>query len=453
MAIGFFAFQLYQSNEELTAKNEEIQSALDGLSQEMDLDTTAQGKPASLAVQIEKSSTIIRTANQQVEEFQQFEKILQNQQTISDQELLKLVEKHLTQLKQASNSNPQTASPVRIQIPRKPAPVFTFDGPAITPPPSTRLRPVSIPASDVVVAGLPFYAQLEMVANANKNIQFEASDGQIEQAEDGTYLLSVPATGQVIPKGKSQGTQRFSFTSLINRNRGKTDSITIEEEYAVQKPEIIVRSAAIQILYRNCGNEVEIDVPSLGQYYQPLITAQGASVIQSKKEQTKFRIVPTTKQCVLSVKNNVNGNKMEIGTIQYKVIEPPRPQIQMAVNGRVYNGRSLVPKTSRVAVRLIPDPDFKNALPEDAKYGVRSIDVLAQLSLGPPTKVNSVRGSNRVDERPIGVSLGIKVRQSARPGTKVYIRLNDIYRINALGKQIPEKRFKEMERTKSLIVK
>ena len=112
----------------------------------------------------------------------------------------------------------------------------------------------------------------------------------------------------------------------------------------------------------------------------------------------------------------------------------------------------MVPKTSRVAVRLEPDADFRAALPNDAKYGIGGIEVLAQLSLGPPTKVNSIRGSSNAVTKPISVSLGNKVRQ-ASPGTKVYVRLNDIYRVNFKGQKIVDKRFNEIERTLSLVVK
>ena len=57
----------------------------------------------------------------------------------------------------------------------------------------------------------------------------------------------------------------------------------------------------------------------------------------------------------------------------------------MAVNGKVTSGSTPVSKNSKVQIRLEPDADFKSALPADANYGITSIDVLAQLSLGPPT--------------------------------------------------------------------
>ncbi len=123
----------------------------------------------------------------------------------------------------------------------------------------------------------------------------------------------------------------------------------------------------------------------------------------------------------------------------------------MSFNGKRTSGATPVSKYSRVQIKVVPDPEFKAALPDDAKYGVTSVDVLAGLSLGPPTKVNAVKGG-LCHSKPINVSLGAKVR-SAPPNTKVYIRINEIYRKNFQNKNLPDKRFSEAERMLSIVVK
>ena len=102
-------------------------------------------------------------------------------------------------------------------------------------------------------------------------------------------------------------------------------------------------------------------------------------------------------------------------------------------------------------VQVLADEEFKSALPNDARYGITSIDVLAQLSLGPPNRVNSVQGNSNA-QAGIAVTLGTEVRQ-APSGTKVYVRMNEIYRRNFQNKNIPDKRFSEVERTLSLVTK
>ncbi|MEZ4825996.1 MAG: GldM family protein [Bacteroidia bacterium] len=161
-------------------------------------------------------------------------------------------------------------------------------------------------------------------------------------------------------------------------------------------------------------------------------------------------MVPSGNACKVTVNSVTGGKTIKIGDVDYKVINPPKPGINMAINGRTYNGAEMVPKTSRVAVRIEPDDDFASALPEDARYGITSIDVLAQLSLGPPTQVNQVNCAGQDATKAIEVPLGTRVRE-ARPGTKVYVRINEIYRVNFEKKRVPEK-FNEIQRTLSLVV-
>ncbi|MEL6697422.1 MAG: hypothetical protein AAFU33_15610 [Bacteroidota bacterium] len=309
------------------------------------------------------------------------------------------------------------------------------------------------PFSTVVPAGLQFKTRLFVTMASQQVIpQYSSGSGSIEK--DGvTGILTMNASGSVIPKGRNEGKQSYSATVRVPKANGGFELKKVEGEFTVRKPEIVITSAAVQTLYRACANEVNIDVPALGDFYNPVIRASNGTAENIKGKGKKvWRIVPTGRKSVVSVSSNTNGQTVKIGDVNYRVIEPPKPSVNMAVNGKIYNGASMVPKTSRVAVRIEPDADFKAALPKDARYGIRSIDVLAQLSLGPPAKVNAIRGSKNAVDKPIAVSLGTQVRQS-RPGTKVYVRLNDIYRTNYKGQQIVDKRFTEVERTLSLVVK
>jgi hypothetical protein len=87
-----------------------------------------------------------------------------------------------------------------------------------------------------------------------------------------------------------------------------------------------------------------------------------------------------------------NGQTTFIGDVDYKVIEPPKPTVEMLVNNRKYNGASPVPKASRILLQVEADKEFKESLPNDAKYGVTNVKILAQLSLGPPTTVGNASG-------------------------------------------------------------
>ncbi len=316
-----------------------------------------------------------------------------------------------------------------------------------------KVVPIDAPTSAIVPAGLQYTTNLYVAMSSSAiKPKFSSSNGSIKMSEDGnSATLTIPASGSVIPKNGKEGVQKYTASIQVPKATGGFDILPVEGQFVVRKPEIVVTSAAIQVLYLQCGNDVNIDVPALGDQYKPVITASSAQVIPSKSVAKKFRIVPSAKTCRVTVNSNTNGQKIKIGDVDYKVIRPPKPTIDMAVNGKPTSGATPVPKTSRVQVRLVPDADFRSNLPEDARYMISSIDVLAQLSLGPPTKVNSVSANGKDATKAISVSLGTQVRQ-ARPGTKVYIRINNIYRINFANKRVEEK-FTEVERMLSIVVR
>jgi len=310
---------------------------------------------------------------------------------------------------------------------------------------------INAPVSTIVPAGLQFQTKL-YVAMSSSQIQpkFSSSSGSIKVEEDGGALLTIGARGGSIPKGRNEGKQSYSYTVQVPKATGGFETINKTAEFVVRKPEVVITSAAIQILYSQCGNDVNIDVPALGDQYNPSVGIDKGSVIPNKNSKKKFRIVPTGRTARVAVSSVTNGQKLLIGNVDYKVIRPPKPGIDMRVNGKQVNGP--VPKTSRIQVRLQADQDFASALPADARYGIGSVEVKAQLSLGPPTTVNRVNTAGKDALKPINITMGTQVRQ-ARAGTAVYIILNDIYRTNFQNKRIVDKRFSEVERTLQVVVK
>ncbi len=310
------------------------------------------------------------------------------------------------------------------------------------------------PEANIVPAGLQFKARLFAVLSSESIApSFSSGSGSItpEEGNKSVGVLTVGASGNVIPNGKNEGTQSYSATIRVPKATGGFEDLSVEGQFTVRKPEIVVTSAAIQILYANCGNDVNIDVPALGDNYNPRVSATNAEVITNQQSKIKFRIVPKARTCKVSVSSNTNGQNIKIGDLDYKVIQPPKPSIDIRVNGQRVTGAP-VPKTSSVQVRLVPDEDFKSSLPADARYTISTIEVKAQLSLGPPQKVNEVNVGGADATRPIAVALGTRVRQ-ARPGTTVYIVVNDIYRVNFANQRIKDTRFSEIEKTISLVVR
>ena len=305
---------------------------------------------------------------------------------------------------------------------------------------------VSVPASNRVLAGLQFEAELyPVLTSSSHQIIYSSPNGAIATNDEGRTTLTIPASGNVIPQGKNEGKQSYMANLQIRKANGGIQNLEVNGEFTVAKPSIEMNLVASNTMYRNCGNDFLIKVPGLGDLYNPRISASSAQVIPSKKTREKFRIVPTGRDTRVTVNSITNGHSIKIGDVDYKVINPPKPSISMAVNGKPYNGLIPVSANSQIEVRVEPDPDFSANYPNDAMYGITSIDVLAQLSLGPPTVVNQVNTAGRDATEPIAIPLGTRVRQ-AKKGTTIMIRLNEVYRVNFLKKRIPDKRFSDLEK-------
>ncbi len=111
----------------------------------------------------------------------------------------------------------------------------------------------------------------------------------------------------------------------VPKATGGFEDLPVEGAFTVRKPVISITSAAVQNLYRSCANDVNIDVPALGDFYNPKVSASSSQVIPSKKNKTTYRIIPTGKQCIVGVSNIMNGKTTKIGDVKYKVINPPKP--------------------------------------------------------------------------------------------------------------------------------
>ena len=304
---------------------------------------------------------------------------------------------------------------------------------------------INSPVSTIVPAGLPFETRLAAaISSSTINPTYVSSSGNIENQEDGTAILKITASGASIPKGKTEGTQSYTATVRVPKVDGTFETIEVSESFTVRKPSVEITSATVQNLYQACANDVNIRVPALGDYYNPKVTASSAQVVASQKSKEQFRIIPTGKKCVVSVSNVLNGKTTKVGDVPYNVIKPPKPSVAVGANGKQLQGTTPIRKGSKIQVRLVPDTDFKAALPNDARYQVNQILVKANLSLGPPVTVNKINSAGRDATRPINVGLGSR-GNSAPKGTVFYVELDEIIRVNFQGKKIPDKRFLKSE--------
>lgn len=297
--------------------------------------------------------------------------------------------------------------------------------------------PISAPTARIVPAGLNFQTQL-FIGMSSRTIkpEFQSSQGRITLENQGnTATLQIAANPSVIPQGAKEGRQRYQATILVPKATGGFEELTVQDEFIVRKPEVVVSSASVQILYRNCGNQLKIDVPALGTDYRPTITARGGSVKSVPNKLKEFMIIPTQTRCQLNVSSQTQGQTLKLDQLNYKVIAPPKPEILVKVNGRIYSGGRPIPRASSLQFLVKPDADFKANLPRDARYRVGSIEIFLDDGIGVPRKVSTINTRGKNPESGINVYIPTAVRQAGR-GAKFFAKLNDIQRINFDGEAV-----------------
>lgn len=311
------------------------------------------------------------------------------------------------------------------------------------------------PMSTVVTAGMEYETRLFAVLTSSQlKPRFSASTGALTtDPSGGSARLVIPANASAIPKGQNQGTVTYSASIQVPKATGGVENVSIQGKFTVRKPEIVITSAAVQNLYRACGNPVNIDVPALGDLYNPAVAASGAEVKGSAESKKKWLIVPGGDRCAINVKSNTNGQTIDIGSVEYRVIEPPKPTIVMkTAGGDAYNGTTPVGKSQRMCFSLAADAEFRSALPNDARYEIGQIAVYAQIGLGAPRLVATEDFSGRDATTDLCVNMPVEVRQAAG-SVRVYYQIKGIYRKNFKGQKIEDKRFLENERTKAVVTR
>lgn len=296
------------------------------------------------------------------------------------------------------------------------------------------------PRSEIVVAGMKFETRVFVAATSSEAKPIFSGTGSMK-LEGGGYsaVFSIPASASVIPAGQRKGKQTYTVTARVPKADGTFQEFRLQKSFEVVKPEIVVTSAAVQLLYAECGNDLNIDVPALGELYDPRVTADNAQVLQSKQSKKKFRIVPRAgaKTCRLTVSTNTAGQIVEIGSLDYKVVPPPRPALRVLVNNEPYNGVSPVPRTATVRVQVVPDNDFAKSLPEDARYFIEKPEIKVVKGLAGASTIGTLPNSKTAANTSIAVDLTDYAR-NLQPGNVIYIQFSDVYRVNFQNKSVKE---------------
>lgn len=294
------------------------------------------------------------------------------------------------------------------------------------------------PASEYVTAGMPYQTRL-LVGISSSSIKPEFVGPGISVDDNAsTATMTMTANGSVIPNGAMEGVQHYRAMIKVPKANGEIMELPLEGQFKVRKPEVQVRSKALQLLYKDCGNTVIVDVPSLGELYNPdFSNSTGGRVIRNPNNRKEITIVPSQREFKLSVSTLTNGQNIKLDQLEYRVIKPPLPQIVLlSASGQEYNGTAAINRRQSVTVKIKPDPEFAGTLRQDARYRARNIKLMAQDGIQAPRTIQEKSGADI--QRGVTFNLNQGSLRSMPPGTKIYFEVEDVSRVNFQNRAIPE---------------
>ena len=277
-----------------------------------------------------------------------------------------------------------------------------------------RVIPVVSPESKVVPLGTPYRANMMVAAYSSvAKPSYETSVGDVNITENGQGQIEfIAAANDFDASGKAR--RVWTGTITLKTPSGDT-TFTVEEEYFVSKPTMQVSAGAVSSLYLNCGNKLNVQVPELGANYDPQFNVSGGDVIKSAQK-GQITIVPSKAK----VDMVVNNNGYFIGKESFKVRRIPKPTIKVFSGNRELDLRNGGSAPRRLNLRVIPDPDFAEFSPQDARYRVTKWEFII------------ARGSRPVERQTFDdpdVDIG-RYLSSAQPGDRIVIDIKEVKRRN-----------------------
>jgi gliding motility-associated protein GldM len=278
--------------------------------------------------------------------------------------------------------------------------------------------------SKTVAAGTKYRADMFIAASSNAIVPTMSFQGRPVKVVDGKGVVEfTAAASNYDAEGNSKQSWKGQIT--INQN-GRDTTFTVQEDYIVAKPVIQVQSAAVQALYFQCANELNIQVPALGAVYDPSFSASGAQTIRGAKKGL-VTVIPNATE----VKLNVSSGGNAIGSETFKVRPIPKPELVALVNGRPIDVKRGVPASSfrQVTIEAVADEGFKQLLPNEARYRVTKWTAYL------------VRNNAPIDQQEInGPTANLtSFAAKATKGDRVVIEVKDVKRLNYQGTAVDAK--------------
>ena len=188
------------------------------------------------------------------------------------------------------------------------------------------IRPVIMPESKYVAAGTKYKADMFIAASPPANLMNQTTmtyNGEDAPVVGGVGKVEFTATPGAYDK---EGNARKTIIASIKLPQGGGSDTTFVDtiEYFVVKPVIQIQSQSVNALYYNCGNKLDVQVPALGNQYNPNFTAKGGDALKGSAR-GPVTLVPRSRKLTLTVSSGGNT----IGSREFGVRDIPAPEIKV----------------------------------------------------------------------------------------------------------------------------
>jgi len=290
--------------------------------------------------------------------------------------------------------------------------------------------PLIRPESKVVAVGGTYKAEMFIAASSSQftpEMAIDEEDVPVDTTEilPGMFVKYGKVEFNVSGGGEAVSGTRFrkkSFKADITLN---DSTYSQDVEYFTVNPVMQISSRSLSALWRNCANELSVQVPELGNAYNPAISVTNADRVMGQGR-GNVTIIPTSnRRVVLTVRNS----GMTIGSQDFRVKEIPLPTYEFKMGNSVLDlEKGIKASTVRgnLDVAAIAEANFKADVPNDARYRIEDVDVF--LKSGSDARSTISEKSGKVRLRQI---------QGAGPrkGEFLVIKINRVSRINFKGER------------------
>jgi gliding motility-associated protein GldM len=246
--------------------------------------------------------------------------------------------------------------------------------------------------SNTLVAGQSYEGNLFLAGASSGLTPSMYKDGRaipIEDVDVGLGAGSKIKMGKVkFPAGASNfdaaGIAKMSFKVKIDLNLPGKTPFEKTIDYKVLRPTPIFASAALNQLYRDCGNEINVSIPGLTDLSSLDLSVPGEQGKVVKLAPGKFAIVPSRAQCNVNV--ILGGQSIGIQKFESKDVPMPVGKLMSGPN-TIEIAKGIPAGTASIRVEPeILDPSFAN-YNRDNKYFVSNL--ILQINGGSPITIRS----------------------------------------------------------------